>query len=429
MTADSSKKINVLNLASEWGSSKGGLSTLNRELAIQLAKFSNVQINFFVPKCSNKDKKEALTHDITIVEAEEWPGYEELDWLSFPPKDLQCDVVIGHGKKLGHQAQIICESHNCKWVQVVHTDPEELAMFKCYENPISSGQQKHLVEVKLCEKADFVVGVGPKLTEEFCNYLSWCGKDVFEFTPGVFPEFANVQQVAKERKHSRILIFGRGDPEDFKLKGFDIAASSVAALSDTRLIFAGAPQGKHEEITKRLIDSGIPRHRLRVRGYTETREDLKRLFCEVDLVLMPSRAEGFGLTGLEALSAGLNVIVSKNSGFGEALVHVLPHDSALVIAHEDHSKWTAAIKKILSKDRQTRLKEAKNIREAYEKKYSWAEQCKDLLEKMVNLLDGNDELDGLISIVYENCSSEKVDSTCRSKSGGLVCFLFCFCEE
>ncbi|XP_074609685.1 uncharacterized protein LOC141863878 [Acropora palmata] len=414
MTAESSKKINVLNLASEWGSSKGGLSTLNRMLAIQLAKFSNVQINFFVPKCSDKDKEEALTHGITIVEAEELPGYEELDLLSFPREDLQCDVVIGHGKKLGHQAQIIRKSHKCKWVQVVHTDPEELAMFKCYENPISSGEQKHHVEVRLCEKADFVVGVGPKLTEEFSSYLSWCGKDVFEFTPGVFPEFANVQQVAKERKQRRILIFGRGDPEDFKLKGFDIAASSVRALSDTRLIFAGAPQGKHEEITKRFIDFGIPANRLRVRGYTETREDLKRLFCEVDLVLMPSRTEGFGLTGLEALSAGLNVIVSKNSGFGEALIHVLPDDSTPVIDSEDPTKWMAAIKKILSKDRQTRLKEAKNIREAYEKKYSWAEQCKALLEKMVNLLD--DACDKpQISVQKgdqdrrEECSSDRAD--------------------
>ena len=68
-----------------------------------------------------------------------------------------------------------------------------------------------------------------------------------------------------------------------------------------------------------LLDLGIPANRLRVRGYVDSREDLKQLFCEVDLALMPSRTEGFGLTGLEALSAGLPVIVSQNSGFGEAL--------------------------------------------------------------------------------------------------------------
>ena len=35
---ESPKVIRVTILASEWGSSKGGLSTINRELAIQLAK-------------------------------------------------------------------------------------------------------------------------------------------------------------------------------------------------------------------------------------------------------------------------------------------------------------------------------------------------------------------------------------------------------
>ena len=122
-----------------------------------------------------------------------------------------------------------------------------------------------------------------------------------------------------------------------------------------------------------------------MRGYTE-REVLKRLFCEVDLVLMPSRTEGFGLTGLEALSAGLPVIVSRNSGFGEALDRV-SFGSSFVIDSEDPTAWTAAIKGICNKDRQTQLNEAKVLRDLYGKKYSWPEQCKNLFEKIVGLLE------------------------------------------
>ena len=36
----------------------------------------------------------------------------------------------------------------------------------------------------------------------------------------------------KEKTRS-VLVFGRGDDEDFELKGYDIAARSVAALPDT----------------------------------------------------------------------------------------------------------------------------------------------------------------------------------------------------
>ena len=384
-----SSKLQVTILASEWGSSKGGLSTINRELAIQLAKFSNVEVTFFLPtgKCSNEDKKAADSHGISILEAKRRPGCNELDWLRSPPENLGIDVVIGHGVKIGHQAQFICLSHKCKWVQIVHTDSEELGMYKCYEKPISTGEEKHRVEVELCQMADFVVAVGPKLTEAFRRYLSCCNKDVFEFTPGIFADFSGVQQDPVERKRYSVLVFGRGDAEDFKLKGFDIAARSVAALSDTLLYFVGVPDRKHEEIAKCFFDLGIPAHRLKVRSYLDSREDLKKLFCEVDLVLMPSRTEGFGLTGLEALSAGLPVIVSKNSGFGEALGS-LPSGSLFVIDSEDPSAWTAAIKDMWNKDRKSQLDEVKALRGSYSERHSWSKQCKCLIEKMVKLLDG-----------------------------------------
>ena len=387
-TSHSSSKVQVIILASEWGSSKGGLSTINRELAIQLAKFPCLQVTFFLPKCSDEDKKAAESHGVSIVVATRRPGYKELSWLSFAPGHLKIDVVVGHGVKLGRQAQVIRESHNCKWVQVVHTDPEELGMFKGYENSISKGEEKHHVEKELCRMADFVVGVGPKLAEAFRKYLGSCKKhqDVFEFTPGIFDEFSSVQQVPDERKQCSVLVFGRGDEEDFKLKGFDIAAKAVAALSDTILVFVGAPNGKHEEIAQRFIDLGIPANRLRVRGFME-REALKQLFCEVDLVLMPSRTEGFGLAGLEALSAGLPVIVSKNSGFGEALGSI-PNGLFFVMDPEYPSTWTVAIKDMWDKDRKSRLDEVKALRDSYSERYSWPKQCKDLIEKMFELLYG-----------------------------------------
>ncbi|XP_044166791.1 nucleotide-binding oligomerization domain-containing protein 2-like isoform X2 [Acropora millepora] len=405
------RTIKVTILASEWGSSKGGLSTINRELAIQLAKFPNVEVTFFLPKCSHESRKEAQHHGISLVEAERRPGYEELDWLSFPPEHLEMDVVVGHGMKLGKQAQVIRNSHKCRWVQVVHTDPEELGMFKCYENPISKGEQKHHVEVELCQMADLVVGVGPKLTEAFLTYLSWCKRDqdVVELTPGVFADFARVEQVPVKRKHFSVLIFGRGDSEDFELKGFDIAARSVAALPDISLVFVGAPEGKHDEIAKRFLDLGIPANRLRVRGYTD-REALKRLFCEVDLVLMPSRTEGFGLTGLEGLSAGLPVIVSKNSGFGEVLSNV-PHGTSFVIDSEEPSVWTAAIKNIWNKDRQLRLDEAKVLCDSYRKRYSWSEQCKKLLEKMVRLLENRQDSSGRLQISFQEGAERRGTAT------------------
>ena len=102
---------------------------------------------------------------------------------------------------------------------------------------------------------------------------------------------------------------------------------------------------------------------------------------------MPSRTEGFGLTGLEALSAGLPVLVSSNSGFGEALCSV-PFGSTYVVNSDEPTDWTSAIKKIWAKDRKSRLEEAKMLRDSFDKKYNWARQIKDLIEKMISWVHG-----------------------------------------
>lgn len=203
----SSKKLKVTFLASEWGSGKGGLSTINRELAINIAKYSQVEVTFFVPRCNDEEKKLARSHNIQLVKAERVPRLDEIEWLNFPPNDLQIDVIVGHGVKLGHQALVIRKYHKCKWVQVVHTAPEELGMFKEYPNPISNAQKKHETEVELCELADFVVTVGPRLYEAFCTYLRSCerNKCVFQLTPRIFPEFSEMKQALEERKTFKIL--------------------------------------------------------------------------------------------------------------------------------------------------------------------------------------------------------------------------------
>ena len=384
-----SRKVKVTILASEWGSSFRGFPTLNRELAIQLAKFPEVEITFFLPKCCQMDKNVALEYNVKIVEAEPVPGMEQLNWLCFPPDDLEIDIIVGHGAELGSPAYAIKRNKKCKWVQVVHSDPEELGMFKNSSNPISKCVEKHRTEVELCEMADHVVGVGAKLSEAFRSYLRGCKKEdhVFDFTPGVFEEFVAVYQDPNERQQRSVLVFGRGDVEDFQLKGFDIAGKAIAALQNTRLVFVGAPDGKQEEIADLLFECGVPASRLRVRGFVQDRESLKRLFQEVDLVVMPSRTEGFGLTGLGAMSAGLPVLVMRNLGFGEALSNVA-FGSAFVIDSEDPALWTAAIQKIWSKDRKHRLEEAVILRDNFGRKYNWAKQIKELVGKMIILAHG-----------------------------------------
>ena len=387
----SDETLTVALFSSEWKSSKGGLSTINRELAMQLAKHLNVMVYVYLPKCSEEDKKVAGSHSVQLIEAEKLPSFEPIDWLTSLPKGLLPPCLIGHGLHLGEQIPLIKEHHDFKWIQVVHTAPEELGMYKRYEEAIFKGEQKHQAEVKLCELADQVVAVGPKLADAYSRYLRFCGKDedVINLTPSIFTEFLSVQQATEERRTFCVLVLGRGDGEDFKLKGYDIAVQAVAKLEDSsyHLIFVGAPARKEDEVAEKLLQHGIPPSQLTVRGFIESREELAKLFCEVDLAIMPSRTEGFGLTALEALSAGLPVLVSGNSGLGDALKKV-PSGFSHVVDSEDPKEWAKAIKVVRQKGREVRLEEAVFLREKYASKYSWQKQCDCLVEKMLHLSFG-----------------------------------------
>ena len=389
----SDKALNVTLLASEWDSTKGGLSTVNRQLATELAQHEQVKVTLLVPQysCSEEGKRTAASHKVSIREAERRPGYDDLDWLSFPPKDLAIDIILGHGGKLGKQAQVIRESHGCKWVQVVHTAPEELGMYKDYPKAISKGEEKNRTEVDLCKLANVVVTVGPKLKEAYSSYLRSCEKhqDIIQLTPGTFSEFSDIRQATTEGANFKVLTFGRGDPEDFSLKGYDVSVEAIVELKDSSyiLVFVGAPKGKQDEVAKTLLQSGISKNQLIVRTFIQSKEGLKELLCEVDLAIMPSRTEGFGLTALEALSAGLPILVSGNSGLGDTL-RTLPLGKPFVVDSADPKEWAKAIEAVRQKDRAERLQEIQRLRTSYEGKFSWKKQCEALVEKMWSLVHG-----------------------------------------
>ena len=348
----------------------------------------------YLPQCSEEDKRAAAAHNVCIIEAEQIPGYDPIDWLATIPRDHQMDFVIGHGIHLGRQVPHIKRVHrDCKWIHVVHTDPEELGMFKDYADSIAIGQEKHQAEVELCKLADQVVAIGPKLEEAFSRYLRSCGKDegILNLTPGVFSEFAHVTQAAEERGRFRVLVFGRGDREDFYLKGYDIAAHAVAELCKHeqhlfKLVFVDGSKGEEEKVKEMLVKEGIAASQLIVRSYNE-RKQLAAQFCEADLGIMPSRSEGFGLAALEALSAGLPVLVSGNSGLGDALKE-LPFGWTCVVNSEDANEWAKAIRIVHDKKRKLRLTETVKIRKNYAKEYHWEGQCGRLVDRMLNIIEG-----------------------------------------
>ena len=381
------RKLRVTLLSAEWkASSNGDLTTINRELAIQMAKHPNVEVSVFLPQCSEEDKKDADSYNVKLIEAVKLPGLKPVLWLASVPDGHAMDCVLGHGVALGRLIPLIKKNPNyshCKWIQVVHTAPEEIGMYK----NISEGQQMQQTEIELCEMADQVVTIGLKLTEAYKNQLG--KKDVFNLTPSILSEFSDVQQASDERRTFCALVIESGDSEDFDVKGYKIAAKAIANLKDKsyQLKFASKQSGKEDELKHKLLQCGIDHNQLIICSFDENRKTLANLFSMVDIVLLPSKTEGFGLSALKAISAGLPVLVTGNSGIAEALREV-PIGSHCIVDSEDPADWARAIKGVRDKKRNVRLAEAKILRGNYLQQFSWEERCDFLVTKMCKLAFG-----------------------------------------
>ena len=120
---------------------------------------------------------------------------------------------------------------------------------------------------------------------------------------------------------------------------------------------------------------------------------------------MPSRSEGFGLAALEALSAGLPVLVSGNSGFGDALKE-LPFGWTCLVNSEEANDWAKAIHAIHDRKRKLRLREAVKVRESYAEEYQWERECGKLVQKMLDIIQGQ-----CLKVLRNSCGNKDVSIT------------------
>ncbi|XP_022808643.1 uncharacterized protein LOC111345624 [Stylophora pistillata] len=258
-----------------------------------------------------------------------------------PPSELpNPHLVIGHGRKLGSPAFCLVQNTKCKWIQFVHVCCEDLGKYKktvAATDTIEENEKKHKMEIECCKAADAVVAVGSRLQQKYSRSLPQVIVEII--TPGIFERFSCESQSAMHRsvKNFNVFLFGRATFEDLSLKGYDIVANAIGSLSKNfELTFVGSSPGKHQKVEKWFLDNTrIDRNQLTIRGYCSNPEELKMMFYQSDLVALPSRTEGFGLVALEAISAGVPVLVSGESGVAEALKEVEGGNTVIIESDED----------------------------------------------------------------------------------------------
>ncbi len=94
----------------------------------------------------------------------------------------------------------------------------------------------------------------------------------------------------------------------------DAAPTILSRFPNTHFVFAGNPEGR-ADLEQRIHKLGLERHF----DLIAFRSDVVSLLRSSDLFVLPSLAEGFSLSIIEALAAGLPVIATRVGGAEEVL--------------------------------------------------------------------------------------------------------------
>lgn len=119
-------------------------------------------------------------------------------------------------------------------------------------------------------------------------------------------------------------------------KAFDILIPALAKALGITLLLAG--EGEDEAMLRALAEQHGVADRVRFLGW---RSDVANLFAMADMVLMPSRYEGFPFVMLEALGQGAAFISARIPGPDEILQH---QENCLFVEPENIDDLAAALR-------------------------------------------------------------------------------------
>ena len=180
------------------------------------------------------------------------------------------------------------------------------------------------IEYEGLNKADRVIAVSEYTKNIVRQYYGIAAEKIHVVHNGVnFDEFSPMQIRQIFPNDKIVLYVGRLTLQ----KGVDYfgrAAEKVLA-AEPKTIFLVVGSGDME---RRLIMEAAFRgigHRIIFAGFL-TGEKLRMCYQMADVFVMPSVSEPYGLVALEAIAAGVPVIISKQSGVAETLSSVLKVD-------------------------------------------------------------------------------------------------------
>ena len=343
----------VVCIATRWGSALGGINVFNTGLAIGIAKI--------LPKpseciCVVKEMPEMEPElNVRLLKPLNWIAESVVDIVfsaidKRPTRDVEEILILGHDLHTGEMAVDCAKQLRgrmqrtlVKSAVVSHMDYREYARRK--GQGLVEVDQKSANQLAIVASADYAFAVGPLLANSFQGARPESDK-VIALTPGA----AIIEPQAEKTSSLSFFIGGRLGLEDDQIKNGVLSmravlnAYRVERLSSrpsrwqTRGHFyaCGVDTINDDELLTTLKVEVRQEASFEIEAipFSDRQDDVHRHMVKCDVALMPSWHEGFGLSGWEAICAGVPLVCSSQSGLAlliDELRSQLPEEKFLSI--------------------------------------------------------------------------------------------------
>lgn len=213
------------------------------------------------------------------------------------------DVVISHLDRAG-KALNLCEYYRKPYIQIIHNSNRFTILDAKYEK-------------SKAEKWNIGVVYNSCFTRDAMRYLA----------PGVVVHPpVNPKRYKVTRIGDRLTLINL-----FHRKGTDVFFQLARLMPDRSFLGVEGAYGKQDKMEMPNIK------------YMANGPDMKKVYAQTRILLMPSKYESYGRTAVEAMCSGIPVIASPTPGLKESL------GSAGIFAETD-AEWVEAIRRLDDKD-------------------------------------------------------------------------------
>lgn len=348
------------------GNAHAGIGRYIEELIVRLPKldknkqwvlffYSRQQANDFleklVPKPSNIKIIIAPIRHYSIEEQLKMPGIfaqEELDVLHIPHFNVP----------IFYRGKVVVTIHDLLWHEFKGLNVTTLKPYLYYLKYLAY----RFITKMAIKKAFQIIVPAQTIKKTVIKYYPWAKKKITVTREGHSERFRPL--VNNSGPNKTILYVGSLYPH----KNVDVILKALKSLPQYHLEIIGARNIFQEQTEMKSVKLDVHRQ-VAFLGYLSD-EELNKKMAESFALVQPSLSEGFGLTGIEAMTAGIPVIASDIPIFRE-----IYQDGAIFFDPQYPTDFVKAVNKFETINRKALIKKGINIA----KQYSWDKMTKETL--------------------------------------------------